>query len=330
MAVEFDQRLSRTFILGAGFSASQQFPLMRDLRERLVHFLEAERHFSYWQFLRPRSDGLPEGPFYTGLKRADPSDSLQFEELLTKLSNQLKTASSEDPCWITRDVLSMGCARLLWCIHNSIWRVEATYENFANWVGTRPETETNAILSFNWDILAEQALHDADIPWAYSLADSTTVPVLKPHGSVNWNTYLREGLQANYSHWRPISPDSRFSYDSANPFSNPDRQEVHPSLRYMIFPGNPELPEKDEDIGLIWKEAERAIGNRDIVVFLGYSLPSYDSYALKFFKRVCKDKRIEVHDPDPTCLERFRSELGNDVKVFKEKFEHSPYALKCA
>jgi hypothetical protein len=49
-----------TFVLGAGFSVLQQFPLVRGLKERVVHFLEAERHCRYETFLEPGNGGLRE------------------------------------------------------------------------------------------------------------------------------------------------------------------------------------------------------------------------------------------------------------------------------
>jgi hypothetical protein len=36
-----------TFILGAGFSVDQRFPSVRDLKQQVVNFLEAERHGNY-------------------------------------------------------------------------------------------------------------------------------------------------------------------------------------------------------------------------------------------------------------------------------------------
>jgi len=68
-----------TFVLGAGFSADQGFPLARDLRPRVLHFLEAERHPSYETFL-VSDDIFPGGQFYEALGDLDPIGKLGFEE----------------------------------------------------------------------------------------------------------------------------------------------------------------------------------------------------------------------------------------------------------
>lgn len=80
-----DTERPTTFILGAGFSAAQQFPLMKGLKDRVIHFIEAEQHYRYADWLRPDSD-FPKGKFYAGLEYIDPKNNLGFEELLIKLS----------------------------------------------------------------------------------------------------------------------------------------------------------------------------------------------------------------------------------------------------
>jgi hypothetical protein len=325
MTVPHGLKSSTVFVLGAGFSACQQFPLAPDLKQRTINFLEAERHPSYRLFLQPGNGGLPEGQFYAGLKRIDPGNSLAFEELIFELGKHVTTASDEDPCWIALDGLRIGCSRLLWCIYNSIWRVEACYENFAAWCAQRDASHSNAILSFNWDLLVERALTDSQVEWSYSSEGSSSVPLLKPHGSINWSGHLRKGLRPEYAFWQRISSKSKLSFDFRERLSNPDRQEINFDLRYMVFPGDLESPD-DPDLKIIWEEAADVIAQREKIVFLGYSLPTYDSFSTEFFKRATKSKQIDVYNPNEEHLKRFRSELGAHVGVHKERFEHCVYS----
>jgi hypothetical protein len=330
MKVSGGSKSSTVFVLGAGFSACQQFPLAQDLKQRTINFLEAERHSSYRLFLQSGNGGLPEGQFYAGLKKIDPRNSLMFEELIIELGRYLATASDEDPCWTTLNVFRIGCARLLWCLYYSIWRVETCYENFAAWCAQREAAQTNAILSFNWDLLAERALTDSEIVWSYSREGSPSVPLLKPHGSINWSGHLREeGLRPEYTFWQTISSKSKLSYDSREPLSNPFKQEINSDLRYMIFPGDSESP-NDADLKIIWEEAAEIIAEREKIVFLGYSLPIYDLYSIEFFKRAAKGKQVEVYNPNEEHLKRFRSELGEHVAVHAERFEHCVYSRRAA
>jgi hypothetical protein len=80
--------ISTAFVLGAGFSAAEQFPLVRGLRERVLHFLEAEQHSAYRVFLTAGNGGFSEGQFRAGLKAIDPNETLAFEELLIELSKR--------------------------------------------------------------------------------------------------------------------------------------------------------------------------------------------------------------------------------------------------
>jgi len=77
---------------------------------------------------------------------------------------------------------------------------------------------------------------------------------------------------------------------------DPDVEEANPCLRYMLFPGDPDLPNLDSDLKLIWSDIERAISERDEIIFLGYSMPDYDSFTAQFFKQFYS-KNIEVYNP---------------------------------
>ena len=217
-------------------------------------------------------------------------------------------------------MLRTGVARLLWKIHNSIEEVAPAYKNFAAWLGMEQQ---HGIISFNWDLQAELLLQQAHIPWSYSLASG--VPIIKPHGSINWNGYRREKLLADYP-WQPVGPSSMLSFDPNKPLSNPDESGINRNLNYMLFPGDPDLPEFDEDVRLLWRDASCLIDRADMVVFVGYSLPDYDSYARKFFKDSLHGKNIIVVNPSTDDLRRFTSVFGTDAQLRHEKFLECPYA----
>ncbi|MDD1778467.1 MAG: hypothetical protein LUQ65_09900, partial [Candidatus Helarchaeota archaeon] len=183
----------------------------------------------------------------------------------------------------------------------------------------------SAIVSFNWDLLTERALADSQFPWTYS-GSRSKVSILKPHGSINWNDHLRRGLKTEYSGWRPIGPDNKLSYDASNPLSNPDRDDINPDFRYMIFPGDPESAEDDVDLQTIWGWASKAISEREAIVFIGYSLPEYDGFSLDFFQRLSVGKKIEVYNPSKEHLEKFRRLFGPTAALEPSKFEDSKYA----
>jgi hypothetical protein len=316
--------MSKTFILGAGFSADHQFPLVWGLKERVIHFLEAERHSSYRSFIEPR-DGFPNGLFYEGLAHLDPGKSLGFEELLIALAEKKKQGKKCGPCSIVGKVIRIGAARLLWCMTYFIWEVHVAYANFATRLA---ENEWN-VITFNWDILVEKALEQVGASWSYSTRmGSGSVAIIKPHGSINWSSFAQNpNLSAEYPDWKSIAPDSTLSFDSANPLANPDMQEINPDLRYCLYPGDPDYPEFHADLDRLWSETESLLVKSETVVFIGYSLPAYDAFTGEFLRRTCARKTIEVYDPSQTTLNAFASAFPH-ASLHQVQFRSSPYAAK--
>src|SRR6202040_1118552 len=161
------------------------------------------------------------------------------------------------------------CARLMWKIQTSLTKLSPSYGNFALWADAIGEPEQHSVIvSFNWDLVAEKALNDSGVLWDYSNSDDASIAILKPHGSINWNDYLKENLKAEYGGWKPVGRGSRLSYDSLNPLADPDRDDVNPNLHYMMFPGDPELAREDADLELLWHWTAKAISERESTVFI--------------------------------------------------------------
>jgi hypothetical protein len=60
-------------------------------------------------------------------------------------------------------------------------------------------------------------------------------------------------------------------------------------------------------------------------VFIGYSLPAYDSWSCRFFTEVCASKPVEVYNPDHNVLQRFREVFGEGTKVHEQTFGQCLY-----
>lgn len=312
------------FVLGAGFAAEQGFPLVRGLKERVIHFVEAEQHPAHERFLM-RDENYARGEFYAGLDYIDPTGELGYEEVLIALSHHLVDAEKPDPCFTTRDILRVGAARLLWCIDYFNPRLEICYERFAQQIAAI--SGGAAIVTFNWDLLVERALTTAGVQWSYSLADDAgAVSVIKPHGSLNWSSFAQNpNLVAQYQHWRPIAPQSTLSYDGAAPLANPDLQDINSDMRYCLYPGDPDLPTSHPDLHRLWEDAITVIRASGRVVFIGYSLPEYDSYAGELFQNECASKAIEVYDPSPAVNAKFSAVFPGALTT-QCTFNQSPYA----
>ena len=125
---------SKTFALGAGFSADAGFPLVRNLRTDVISWIETERHPSAKPHLTPYLHGYPEGQFYAGLKEIDPSGSMGFEELMIAARDRLSATYLHDPTYTLDRILRDACGRLLWHKQRMLDRsIPTAYRNFASW-----------------------------------------------------------------------------------------------------------------------------------------------------------------------------------------------------
>jgi hypothetical protein len=317
-----DPSMTRTFVLGAGFSVAAGFPLARELRDPIFRRIERERLPRY---------RLDNGRFCQGLSCVKGHENLGIEELLIAL----KQAATDDqhPAIDTWRALETACAREFWDRQNAISNLPTCYRNFAQWVSRTTLGLSNAVVTFNWDLVTELAIHQSGSSFTYGLQYSDTgqpllglVPVLKPHGSINWSDHLRRGRVSSYNGWKPISLRSRFVYEANNPFRNPFREDDVNETRWVIFPGDKESTEEDSDLALIWQDVEQVVTERDMLVFIGYSMPQYDVKTREFFEHYGRGKLVEVHTRTGANLKGFHDVFGERCVRYSERFEDSMYA----
>ena len=191
------------------------------------------------------------------------------------------------------------------------------------------------MVSFNWDLICERALQDAGVPWGYS-AGTAPIPVIKPHGSLNWTNHLQQADSgrrfSNPDDVVPIAPNSTLSYIPARPFEDPLLQCDSDDLRYITFPGDLESvdptqrPYAAADQDRLWHETTELIAAADRIVFIGYSLPRYDAVARGRLQVACKGKSIVACNPSPDVLSEFSRVFGSAaVEPIPAKFEESPF-----
>jgi hypothetical protein len=318
-----DPGVTRTFVLGAGFSVAAGLPLTRDLRGIVAGRIEHEHLPRYHQ---------DNGRFNQGLNHVKDHGRLGLEELLIAL----KRAATNDrhPAIDTLRALKTACGREFWHRQNAISNLPACYQNFAEWVNRTTVGLSNAVVTFNWDLVAELSVEQSGANFTYGLQYSATglprndlVPVLKPHGSINWSDHTRRGLVSPYGGWTPIGPDSQLAYDSLNPFANPFRQDDINETRWMLFPGDKESIDEDHSLKLIWDDVERVVAQREMLVFIGYSMPRYDEKTRDFFRECGRGKLVEIYTRTATNLSGFHDVFGSSVVHYDQRFEDSIYGL---
>lgn len=318
---------SKTFVVGAGFSAGAGFPLVRNLLPEVLQYTHNTTDPLLRTLVDRRMPEFPDGQLQEELRAVGADGSMGFEELLVAL----RRANRGEPRYAVAYLLRSACAKLLWEKHETLGTIPITYRNFASWMNEfHGPGQHNAIISLNWDLLTERALDERGLPWGYSTLQP--IPVIKPHGSINWSHHRQLKLLADCCWWQPISPGSPYSYIPADP-NDPNcigplrdpLREANDNLRHMIFPGD---PEHENGVTQIWSQAERVIQEREIVIFIGYSLPQYDAPARDFFRRTTAGKTVEVYSRSPDTLEKYREFLSHATVVTSEakSFEHCQYA----
>jgi|GEM_PF-7100129 len=329
---------SKVFVLGAGFSAHAGYPLVKSLRKPVLEMVLDDHEGRFFWCERWREE------FTEVLNAADIALSTTgknpehcFEELLL----HLEKIRAADPAAMTTDRILRGATgRYLWELNKG--ELSVAYRSFVSHA-----KHAVGVISFNWDVLLESALWQAGTLWEYRPCNAP-LPVIKPHGSINWSSHIYQGASGDPM-WHNLFPGSGLCWirprSSADQSTEPDPafQDPFPDcsnsdLNYMLFPGDPDSPEETagdaisektvSDRRMLWEDACSLIGRSDEVVFLGYSLPGYDSYALKRLKNACKGKRIVVVNPCSHDADEIKRNLGPDtaVEIKLRRFEDSEYA----
>ena len=281
-------------ILGAGYSYVAGVPLARDLFRPRYHVITSERskrrfevvrrHYREWQERNP--GGYPEqylAELYSrALEMTFPLWSWAVEYVGSAIASIGTPARSQNPRYSNRANLG---------------GVPSAHREF--WSAVLSHTTDVAILTTNYDILAERALRHRRMvrppsPGCYygglprpqilkgvaqpfsqlvpeRLIEMTgSIPLFKLHGSLNW--ILSGNKIASYQDMRPA-----FSKGGVAAIIPPIPEKAVPSW-----------------LSSIWRAAEHALQRSDVWVVCGYSAPPYDIEVLRLFKNGAGSRPISI------------------------------------
>lgn len=213
-----------------------------------------------------------------------------------------------------------------------------TYKNFVEAIANKKDS--SAIISFNYDLGVDVALHNKGIKYNYYLNDSDNLfPLLKLHGSLNWfqdkSSNIIPHTIFNFFHKMRYQNDPSDSkrqgtltfveyikthfpndYDNHNPFIIP------PTWNKTMY---------HNSISSVWKKASQCLSEAKNIYVIGYSLPDTDTFFKFLFSlgtnSTTRIRRFWVMNPDPSSQQRYHNLLGPQVL---ERFKFIPYPFQSA
>ena len=202
------------------------------------------------------------------------------------------------------------------------------YARFVHLLQREELVKRFAFLSMNYDILLDRVLYasgfcepDYRIDGFYDpsdasnrTSDTSRVPLLKLHGSLNWRVCERCHVLRNLNRFA-VWPNSG-CVDCDGRFAKP--MLIRPTLlkdfRHRIWKG-------------IWREAGHIIAKAKTWIFVGYSLPMADVWMLRLLAQSVRsggikaeEREVIVVNPDATVKSRF-SLLFPTLNFCQETFE---------
>lgn len=202
--------------------------------------------------------------------------------------------------------------------------------------------KNSAIITFNYDMGIDAALHSNEIIINYGL-DSTNdkaFKLLKLHGSINWVKEINKNGTTNIYpiYWKDFNMEFGPNINNEIFVSISNQLNVLAKKLYNIEINNnpviiPPTWNKTEYHGTltnVWSTAANALNSAKNVFVFGYSLPETDSFFRYLFALgsmgEARIRRFWVFDPDSTGIvkNRYETMLGQGLKnrftYFEEPF----------
>ena len=344
----------RVFILGAGFSAGANMPLGDELTHLLLkRAREVERDEAFVTRLDALSDlakTLPDKPpnfeqffehaiIWMGVLR-----SRQQLCPLGRNDGYTPYSQAEDlEYWADTSLKPDLCGILHECQNSAR---EAPVKRFCE--ALQP---SDAILTFNYDTLVEDALAYLEKPWNHGLEDATNggTPVYKMHGSLDWELDERDlkrcGLTRLFQ-----KEDSNAVRTGSVPS---EETEYHLAL-YRIFRRLPDKPMQWGGCGIMgfgrfkrlsdlpgsaltWKRAMGAMREAEEITVVGFRLSEFDVLAQLQFLEVLEVRKdagldppvVRVVDPGAACPDfraRYTRVFGQGIEFIEDRMEQHDWA----
>jgi hypothetical protein len=329
-SIEDHIRMSRLFILGAGFSAAAGIPMTAQLLARTMRTFQEECPgiFSSVDRYVRMCFSLDDEPNYESLSLSELCTFLHYLELCEYGGGERWSNSGSIESLALRHYLAKSVVELT----PRGDAIPDLYVRFARQLG-----HSDFIFTFNWDCLLEAALEHIGVPYSYTF-DEHTIRIVKLHGSVNWRLDLptsprltwrsmkfSEGMMDREIYWsRELQHISAWSSWNRVPLG-----EVQP---FIVLPGFGKAFDV-RHLAPLWYRPGFAFSVTHDVFIVGVSLAPDDFIIRSFFADFLAradgmsgvpGRRVHIVNPDPRSRDNYGFLVGAPhVEFHCERFSES-------
>jgi hypothetical protein len=302
----------RVFVLGAGFSKSCGYPSGKELFGIIFDYLEQSK----WQHFSDLKGICLEALSDLGVNILR-KEEVYFDELLLKIKQFSRVGTDHKGIYLSLKMVLTETARSYFykILKENSEQIKPALSFIRKLNKNVKFIHSDIIVSLNWDLLVEYSISRLGYTFSYDLYNGD-IPILKPHGSINWRRML------NYEGIRVIDG-----------FEDYDPEHKVRDAQLMIMPGDEER-QQIRKLKTIQDQVEKVLTQTDTIIFIGYSMPYYDVYVKDMINknivpRIRKDlmpSKIYVVNPDLEIIGKYKDLFGKDIIIIPQKFEHSEYA----
>jgi len=206
------------------------------------------------------------------------------------------------------------------------------------------DSEKPSIITFNYDLAADYAIHYNNYTSDYSIDSSSkgkSIKILKLHGSLNWFSSAEEIVPFELGEimkWYnfellgegPIYLDFLDKVKRNNNAISYKNKKIKVEPEPLIIPPTWNKTEANYNIGIrkVWNQSAKELSEAENIFIIGYSLPETD-YFFKYLFAIGTEgekilKKIWVFNPDLEVEKKFKNLLGIGVikrfKFYDKKF----------
>jgi len=318
--------MKTVYIFGAGASAAEGAPVLRDFLKIAYQFFK-EEHYSpeldiVWEFLEHFYG------FKTVIRHAGELDKFpELEEIFnivdwSLLQNQ--AFSIRFPRYRLHELKTALVKLISMTLDKSLPSYNGMHQSFVSGV-VRGGEEIPTFVSLNYDIVLDNAIRSTGCVPEYGfygnhldhLDSCRKIPLYKLHGSLNWSfcPLCGEISEHNEKVAHLLFKD-KYSITCLNCGSDSSQAIIIAPTLYKSY--------NISRLQNVWDCASKSISLSDRLVFIGYSLAPADTSIIATIKRalntMSKERKIVVINPSERACYRYKQIFGENCQVLCQKF----------